>query len=335
MTALIHIARDKPSVLFSPLFLDELKPIGNLNMVENGKDLTDAEKIAMLQKAEIALTGWESEPIPEAIVDDPGSLKYICHITGEIKSYIPRRIIESDIVVSNWGDTPAISVAEGTMALLLSVLKDLHHQITTVREDGWSLGGEEFGGTLHDARVGVYGCGAIGHRLCNLMRPFGPEILIFDPYCETLPEGCTRVETLRELFEKSEIVTICAGLSDETRNSVTAELLSMLPRHGIVINTARGAIIDQDALFAELSMGRIRAGLDVLEPDKLSQGHPARRWKNLILSAHEIFRGWPTHGNPPTKLSPAHRLCIDNLSAFVRGNPVRFSIDLERYARSS
>ena len=335
MISLIHIALEKPSELFNQLFINELKNVGNLDIIENGKELSADERTALLQKVDVALTGWESAPLPAAIADAPGALRYICHITGQMREFVPKRIIESDILVSNWGDTPAISVAEGTMALLLSVIKDLHQQIADIREGGWSLSGDDFGGTLYDAAIGVYGCGTIGRRLITLLEPFGPRIFVYDPYCDELPRISTRVATLRELFETSEIITICAGLSDETRRSVTAELLALLPRHGVVINTARGAIVDQDALFAELKSGRLRAGLDVLEPDRMPEDHPARRWKNLILSAHEIFRGWPNDGSPPTKLSPMHRVCIENLNAFAKGDPIRFRMDRERFMRSS
>jgi phosphoglycerate dehydrogenase-like enzyme len=128
---------------------------------------------------------------------------------------------------------------------------------------------------------------------------------------------------------------ICAALSDETRQSITADLLALLPRHGVIINTARGGIVDQDALFAELESGRLRAGLDVLEPDRLPADHPARTWKNCIFSAHEINRGWPTDGGEPTTLAPMHKVCIENLIAFAEGNPIRFEMDLERYRRST
>jgi phosphoglycerate dehydrogenase-like enzyme len=335
MISLVHIAQRRPSEIFHPLFLREAAKVGSLTIVENGADLSDDEKISLLRKADVALTGWDSAPLPAAIVDDPGALRYVCNLTGEMSRFVPAEIIASDILVSNWGDSPAISIAEGTVALLLSVLKDLHRQIVDIREGGWALDGKEYGGTLFDASLGLYGCGAIGRRFVDLIRPFGPRILVFDPYCRELPEGCSRVDTLRGLFEQSEIVTICAGLSDETRGSVTAELLALLPRDGVVINTARGAIVDQDALFAELESGRLRAGLDVLEPDRLAQDHPVRRWKNCILSAHEINRGWPTDGAPPSKLSPMHRLCIDNITAFVQGRPIRFEMDLERFSRSS
>lgn len=335
MLSIVHIAQKKGIQLFPQIFVDAIGKIGHLTIVQDGKELSDDDKIAILRNADVALTGWNCSAIPAAIVKNPGKLKYVCNITGEMSGFVPVEVVDSEILVSNWGDTPAIAIAEGAMALLLAVLKDLHHQIMAIREDNWGLSGKEFGGSLYDAALGIYGCGAIGHRFVNLVKPFNPQITIMDPYCADLPEGCERAGTLSELFGKSQIVAIFAALSDETRGSVTAGHLALLPDNGVIINTARGAIIDQDALFAELASGRLRAGLDVLSPETLPAGHPARTWRNCIVTAHEICRGWPGNGEPPTKLSPMHKICLENLEAFSQGKPIRFEMTPERFRRST
>ncbi len=106
----------------------------------------------------------------------------------------------------------------------------------------------------------------------------------------------------------------------------------MLPDQGIVINTARGAIIDQAALFDELRSGRLRAGLDVLWPDDLPADHQARQWENLIWTCHE-FAGspWPSEG--AKGIVKHYRVHLDNIRAFVDGGPLQFVIDEVRYSR--
>ncbi len=168
-----------------------------------------------------------------------------------------------------------------------------------------------------------------------MLRPFRPAILVFDPYAASLPEGCERAGSLDELFGRCEAIVIHAALSEETRGSVTAERLARLPDRAVLVNTARGAIVDQEALFAELASGRLRAGLDVLEPDRLPPGHPARDWENLILTAHDIGKNRPPEGFPPTSLDSMHRVCLDNLRRFAAGQPLRFVMDRERYERST
>jgi len=128
---------------------------------------------------------------------------------------------------------------------------------------------------------------------------------------------------------------IHAGLCDATRRSVTSELLAKLPRHGVVVNTARGGIVDQAALFAELEAGRLRAGLDVLEPDTLPPDHPARAWENLILTAHHVENPWPLDGRPATRLTPMQRACVENLRRFAAGEPLLYPMDRTRYLRNT
>lgn len=336
MLKLAHIANVGPDRgIFTPVFVEALNRLGELRFVDDGAGLSDAQKAAILREADVALIGWNASPLPAELAAEPGRLKYVCNVTGELKHMVPTEILAAGIAVTNWGDCLAPGIAEGAMALLLAVLKDLHERILAIRGGGWAIDPEEFGGTLFEADLGVYGCGAIGRKFIEMVRPFGPVIRVYDPFCRELPEGCIRTGSLRELFAHSRIIAIHAALTDDTRNSVTAELLALLPRHGVLINTARGPIVDQAALFAELRSGRLRAGLDVLEPDALPAGHEARNWPNCIFSAHNIWRGWPTHGAPPERILPMQRVCLDNLERFARGAPLRFVMDPERCALST
>ena len=88
-------------------------------------------------------------------------------------------------------------------------------------------------------------------------------------------------------------------------------------------------------LFAELESGRLRAGLDVLEPDCLPPGHPARKWPNLILTAHDAHRGWPDDHAQPARMEKMHLNCLDNLRRFTEARPLRFVMDRDRYLRST
>jgi phosphoglycerate dehydrogenase-like enzyme len=221
------------------------------------------------------------------------------------------------------------------MALLLAAMKDLHYHVVRSRGKLPRGAAPPAGGTLEDTNVGVYGLGVIGRRFVAMLRPFGAIIRVYDPYVDDVPEGCVRVDSLEELFSQSQIIVIHAGLTDETRHSVTAELLAMLPDHGIVINTARGGIVDQEALFAELRSGRLRAGLDVTEPEPLPARHPVRRCLNCIITPHCIGTSWAEDAAQPQRLGTMHRNCLDNLRRFARGEPLRFVMDRERYLRST
>ena len=124
-------------------------------------------------------------------------------------------------------------------------------------------------------------------------------------------------------------LVVLAALTEETRGTVTADLLARLPNGGIVVNVARGAIMAQDALFAELMSGRLRAGLDVLEPDYLPPGHPVRQLPNCILTCHV----GPENLLNPAPLGRNEEYCLDNLRRFAAGEPLRWVVDRQKLSR--
>ena len=109
----------------------------------------------------------------------------------------------------------------------------------------------------------------------------------------------------------------------------------MLPDNGVIINTSRGEIIDQEALFDELRSGRLRAGLDVLDNnDSLPHDHEARHWPNLILSCHDIANSqWPVKDS--SELSGHEQIALANLKRFLNGEPLEFIVDEHRYQLST
>lgn len=328
MLKLLHIAKTKADPqIWTGIFRKALAELGDLTLIEDGIGIDEAQRTELIRACDVLLLGWNSMPVPVAIEGERGSLRYICNITGEMKAWVSSSLVDSGLTVTNWGDAPAGVVAEGAMTLLLATLKDLRLRTQHIQRGGWQLDPNFSGGTLNGLNVGVYGCGLIGRSFIEMIRPFRPVLRVFDPFLVDLPTGCTRVASLAELFDASEAVVIHAGLNPDTRGSVSADLLRRLPIHGILINTARGAIVDQEALFAELASGRLRAGLDVLEPDTLPEDHPARTWENCILTAHQICCGRPTEGLPSTRLESMHQNCLDNLRRFASGAPLRFVID--------
>lgn len=336
MKKLLVIGNKKPCIPTEGPFYEALKELGELTIIEVGEKLSEEEKLELMRKHHILLTNWGTVQIPKELADNPGQLEYICSINGSISSWTPLEIIESDIPVTNWGDAPANGIAEGAMTLLLATMKDLYAQTQLVREGGWYPGDRLVGGTLYGLHVGIYGMGVIARRFVELIQPFKPVITFYDPYISSsdIPKGCERLDRLEDLFQYSNAIVIHAGLSEETEKSVTAELLSLLPDQGIIINTARGDIIDQEALFAELKTGRLRAGLDVLAgKDKLEEGHPARLWENVMFTAHKIDRS--KFQGDKQSLSAKEQICIDNIQRHIEGRPLRFVMDKVRFLRST
>ncbi len=324
----LHIAKQQADPrVWHDAFLSALREIGEVKVIEHGENISEEKILEEVRQSTIYLSSWKSIRLPQALAENPGKLEYICHTNGTIKEFIPHEIMKSGIPVTNWGDAVAGDIAEGAVTLLLACLKDLPGRITHIQQGGWRDDAEYRGWTMDGLKLGVYGYGAIGRRFVEMVRPFNPKIMIFDPYAQDTPSFCSKADSLEDLFSWSSAVAIHAGLTDETRHSVNAELLALLPNHGVLINTSRGAIADQNALFAELRSGRLRMGLDVLDPDRLPRNHEARQWPNLILTAHDI-------GNPrpwPKTLHRLHRYCLDNIQRHLDGKPKKFKLDPAQY----
>jgi len=314
-------------------FVDSLQEFGELTVVLNGGKLDDETKADLIRKHDVLLTIWGSSRVPESIAHEPGRLAYICNISGGLARWIPLSIIEAGIPVTNWGDAIAPDMAEAALSLLLAALKELLPQQLHVREGGWHRQDRRIG-MLHGLRVGIYGMGAIGQKFAEYLRPFECRIRYYDPYLptEAAPAGCTPIDSLHRLAATSDALVIHAGLTEETRGSVNASVLAQLPDYGIVVNTARGDIVDQEALFNELRTGRLRAALDVLAgSDMLAPDDSARRWPNVLFTAHDLcFATW----NKP-KLERYEEVCLDNLHRFREGKPLLYRFDRDRYLRST
>lgn len=334
----IHLAAQAPAAsLWTKEFLEVLEKEASCEVHSDCAAWTADRVLETCRAADVLMTGWGSLPLPPALAEDPGRLRYICHLTGTLRDIVPLALIRAGIPVTNWGDTPAGPVAEGALALLLACLHNLRPHIETKRAGGWvDPAWTTTLATMDGLRLGLYGFGVIGRKFAGLCLTMGAQMRVFDPYCRDLPEFCQRVDSLDELFATSHAVSVHAALTDSTRGSITARHLAMLPDGGLVINTARGALFDEPALFAELSAGRLRAGLDVLttDEDPMPDAHPARHWPNVILTAHKISSA---HWKPGCEsgLAALHRVALDNLHRFRNGLPLRFQLDEERYALST
>jgi phosphoglycerate dehydrogenase-like enzyme len=294
------------------------------------------ERLRLLREHDI-LVSDTAPPLPEELALDRGRLKCVFCLHGGIRPIVSHAHLKAGLIVTNWGDTPGHGLATLSMTLLLALLRELPAQIETVRNNGWhlaaSLRASErlWGGSAEGLRVGIFGMGFAGRCFTPMARSMGMILSGYDPYAEPWPEEVRRTSSLNELFTEIETLVICAALTDQTRKSVTSELLARLPDGGIVINTARGAIVDQDALFNELLGGRLRAGLDVLEPDCLPPDHPVRLLPNCILTAHHD----PANRFNNPSLGRNERYVLENIKRHIAGQSLRWVVDLALYDRMS
>ncbi|WP_436903189.1 hydroxyacid dehydrogenase [Halovenus halobia] len=192
------------------------------------------------------------------------------------------------IVVCNTPGANAPAVAEHAIALVFGLARNLRAGDRHVRSGGWNRSAFT-GMELRDKRLGIYGFGAIGREVFDLAEGIGLSVAVYDPHkaAGELPERVERAETLPGLFDRSDIVSIHAPLTAETEESVSAEELQALGPEGLLINTARGRIIDEEALVDALEARAIGgAGLDTFTEEPPAEDHPLFERDDVLLSPH-------------------------------------------------
>ncbi len=185
------------------------------------------------------------------------------------------------VPVCNVPDYGTTEVADQALALMLALTRGtavFHDALRTDPRKGWQPRAAPLALRLRGATFGVLGLGRIGLAAAKRAEAFGMKIVFLDPYRSTGTElalGYTRVGSIEELMGVSDVLSVHTPLSEETRHLVGAKALAAAKKNLIVINTARGGVVDLDALYHALREGRIGgAGLDVLEPEPADPNHP-------------------------------------------------------------
>ncbi|MDN5724341.1 MAG: hydroxyacid dehydrogenase [Propionibacteriales bacterium] len=241
-----------------------------------------------LGDADILLTGWGCPPVTGDVLDHAPRLRALVHSAGTVKTFVSPEVI-ARIDVSTGAHINAFPVAEYTVAMIVLGAKRvfaLAHQLRTtgVHRDLDAV--PPLG--LRGITVGVLSASMVGRLVIERLRGHAVRILCHDPTVDDAELRALGAEpvSLVELFARSQVLTIHAPLLPQTYRLVDAHLLARLPDHAVVINTARGAIIDTAALTAECRTGRLDAVLDVTHPEPLPQDHPLLHLPNVLVTPH-------------------------------------------------
>lgn len=181
----------------------------------------------------------------------------------------------------------AIATAEHTIALALSALRripQIHNGVVAGewRSDLYSY--PEVAFELHGAPVGIVGYGAVGRHVARIFNGFGAHVRVFDPFAPSVDDFVERVGTLDALLAGSGL-SACMRLTPETRNMIGAAQLAVIPDGGILVNAARGGLVDMNAVASALETGKLMgAAFDVFDIEPLPSGAKIRQAPNVTLS---------------------------------------------------
>jgi phosphoglycerate dehydrogenase-like enzyme len=231
------------------------------------------------------------------------------------------------VVVCGTGYPELGSTSELTWALILAAARHIPAETQFVREGGWQM---SVGSGLEGKTLGLLGLGRLGSRVAKVGQAFGMETIAWSQNltAEKAAERGVAAVTKKELFARSDVLSVHVLLSDRSRGLVGAAELAAMKPTALLVNTSRGPIIDEDALVRCLLDRKIGgAALDVFAVEPLPARHILRRLDNVVITPH---LGYVTEG----QYQVFYRDAVEDIAAFIAGKPIRV-IDEETLARLS
>jgi phosphoglycerate dehydrogenase-like enzyme len=287
-------------------------------------ELTPENLPNLVDGAVAAITGWGTPSLDETLLAHAKSLKLVAHAAGSIRHLVPFAAIdEGRLQVTHAAIHIGEAVSEFVMAHVLSFLRHPAELAEGMRnnESWFDLRARLLGRLLGEQTVGLVGAGYIGRMMMRLFRAFDARVLIHDPYLTEPQAQALGAElcSLEDLLRRSDIVSLHVPSLPETRHMFGAEQLAMLKDGALFINTARGAIVDEQALIAELRKGRFTAVLDVYEKEPLADDSPLRKLPNAILAPHAAGHSHETYLRQGTS-------AVDEVCRMLAGAPYRYEV---------
>lgn len=234
-----------------------------------------------------ALVIRSATKVNQELIDQAPHLKYVIR-AGEGTDNIDKvYCAEKGIKVSNTPGANNNSAAEHSLALMMTLLRKTATANQSMQSGKWDKS-QFTGNELWKKKIGIIGLGRIGQLLAKRLSGFEPEVLFFDPLIYQSPfDFAKKVENIDQIFSECDIVSIHVPLIESTKNLINARTLSLMKPHAILVNAARGGIVNEEDLIQALNEGKIAgAALDVFSTEPLPNQSPLIGVPNLILTPH-------------------------------------------------
>lgn len=244
------------------------------------------------------------------VLRDLPRLRYVQLPSAGYEHALPH--LPSGVVLCNGRGVHDAGTAELAVGLTLAVQRDLPRAVRAMADGRWD---NPFGPSLADRRVLVVGQGSVGRAIIARFRPFEVDLVRVASSARDDADGHVHgVDELPDLLPGADVVVLAIPLSRTSYHLLDATALALMKDGAVVVNVARGKVVDTDALLAELGSGRLRAALDVTDPEPLPPDHPLWRAPNLIVTAHQ-------GGNTDATFPRVAALVRRQLEALLAGEP--------------
>jgi phosphoglycerate dehydrogenase-like enzyme len=318
-----HVRRD----LFTADEWSRLAGIGELDALPSGSQWLPHD---VNSRYDVVVSGWQTPPLDIASRERLG---LVVHSAGGFRTVLRQSVFDAGIPVSQAGSDPmARAVAECAVALTLMILRELHsydRAMQTSRDFDASRQ-PALSTSITGASHGLVGLSRTGQWHARLLRALGcTDLIAHDPYWESEAAASlgVRLVSLDEVMER-DVVALHAPVTAETTGMIGREQIARMRDGAVLINTARSAIVDMDALTGELVSGRLRAGLDVFDEEPLPADSPLYGLPNVVLTPHVA-------GGTVQARHAMGRAVVDEIERFAQGKPLQFEVRPAEVARLS
>lgn len=284
MKIAITLNHELLNTLFTEKALKKLREFGEVSINEGEATEENIKKV--IKDADIAVTSWGNPSFTKEILDECPNLKLVVHAAGSVKPIVSDELWSRNIRVCASTKPLGIGVAETALGFAISASKNFYALNDDIHNGGYEVKDVK---ELYELTVGVVSAGWVGKHFIKLLNNFGVDILLYDPFVsdeDAEKMGCKKAE-LNDLLEKSDIVSLHAPSIPETNHMINAETLKLMKKDAVLINTSRGSVVDEKALYAHMAAGNLKyACLDVYDPEPIEKDNPLRTLPNVIMTPH-------------------------------------------------
>lgn len=285
-----------------------------------GDPRNEDDRIECLKDVEVAFAG--GFPFTKRMIDSSDKLGMIQTVSVGFNQIDVLAALSKGVIVCNVPEVMAETVAQHTWAIILALSKEVVQSDRSVRGGGWP---RMMGVNLWGKTLGIIGLGRIGRRVAQKGKhAFDMRILAYDPYvdAETAQMFSAEMVNLPVLMSESDVISIHCPLTGETKGLIGEKELSQIKETALLINTARGKVIDEKALICLLQSKKIRgAGLDVFEEEPVKPDNPLLSTENVILTPHIASSTVAT-------FNETGRSACENIARYLRGEGPKWQINL-------
>ncbi len=317
---------DLPRRLFGAAELERIHAVAELDENLTIDDFRRADQ-RLLAAVDVLITGWGCPRIGAAELAAMPRLRGVLHAAGTVKGHVGPEVWTRGILVTTAAEANAYPVAEYTLAAILLAGKGVPELARGYAADpGFTADGRTDIGNYRRT-IGIVGASRAGRRVIELLGAFDFTVLLYDPYVASDDPLLARVTHVRldELFRLSSIVSLHAPLLPETVGMIGDRQFDLMAPGSVLVNTARGAIVDHDALVRAVRSKGLRAVLDVTAPEPLPADHPLRSLTGVILTPHVA-------GSLGNELGRLGESAVCELELLAAGRPPRSPVRGESLA---